>query len=157
MNRNRPKKEERTVRAWTYEEAHKAVPYIAAVVRSLREQRLEAQSKSRQAQILEGRPGRPNRDLLVAQADVVRQSREADERFAETLAELNSLDVFCTEPARGEAFIPFLHAKKLAWFVFDLFDEEDHLRQWRYHDDPLEARRPIAEALKETTEIAWMA
>ena len=43
----------------------------------------------------------------------------------------------------GLALIPFAVEKRLAWYVFDLFDEEDPLRFWRYHQDPLEKRRPM--------------
>jgi hypothetical protein len=155
MNPNRSKKERRTVRVWTYDEALKAVPYIAGIMRSLREQRIEALSRARQTKRLANRPGRADRNLLLAQADQDRQAREADARFEEGLAELHAIDVFCADPIRGEAFIPFLHTDKLAWFVFDLFDEKEPLKQWRYHDDPLEARRPIAEALTEAKNIAW--
>jgi hypothetical protein len=40
--------------------------------------------------------------------------------------------------------IPILHENKLAWLVFNLFDE-DPLRYWRFHKDALEVRRPVAE------------
>lgn len=154
-NPKRSKKEKRTVRVWTYDEARKAAPYIAGVMRSLREQRIEALSRDRHAKQLADRPGRPNREMLVAQAESNRQAREADDRFNDSLTELHTLDVFCSDPLQGEAFIPFLQENKLAWFVFDLFGEPDHIKQWRYHDDPLEHRRPIAEARIEPTNIAW--
>ena len=48
--------------------------------------------------------------------------------------------------------VPFIYNGQLAWFVFDLFDDSDPLRFWRYHQDPLETRRPIAEALAEPPE-----
>ena len=44
------------------------------------------------------------------------------------------------------AFIPFQKEEELAWFVFDLF-ESDGLKSWRFHQDPLETRRPIADVL----------
>ena len=118
-------------------------------MRSLREQRLEAQSLQRQVERLDMQPGRPDRTALVAHAEAKRQAGDAEDRFETSMTELYRLDVFCIDPIRGEAMIPFLHSEKLAWFVFDLFDEEDHLKQWRYHDDALEMRRPIAEALVE--------
>jgi hypothetical protein len=147
MSRKTSSKTVRRVRAWSFDEARKAVPYIAAIVRSLREQRLEASSRDIHARKLADRPGRPNRHQIIEQAEEGRLAREADEKFDANLAELNALDVYCTEPLRGEAYIPFVHDQKLAWFIFDLFDEEDHVREWRYHDDPDETRRPIAEAL----------
>ncbi len=155
MNPKRSKKEKRTVRVWTYDEARKAVPYISGVMQSIREQHLEALSQDRQARRLADRPGRPDRNLLVAQADTARLSREADSRCEESLAELHAIDVFCADPIRGEAFIPFLKEDKLAWFVFDLFDEEDRIKQWRYHDDPLDTRRPIREIDAEPKNIAY--
>jgi hypothetical protein len=151
MNRNGSKTKARTVRVWSYDEAKKAVPYISAIMRSLREHCLESQSHKRSAQRLADKPGRPDRTALVSHSEEVREATEAQHRFDDGIAELHALDVFCLDPVGGEAVIPFLHAKKLAWFVFDLFDEEDHLRQWRYHEDPLDTRRPIADALTEPT------
>ena len=75
------------------------------------------------------------------------EAGEADERFHDALDELHTLDVYCLDPVAGLALIPFAVEKRLAWYVFDLFDEEDPLRFWRYHQDPLEKRWPIAEAL----------
>jgi hypothetical protein len=157
MNRNGSKKRVRKVRIWGHEQARKAAPYIAGILGSLREQRLEALGHSRRAARLAARPGRPGRELLVAQAEAVRQAREAEDRFRDSLAELNALDIFCPDPLRGEGYIPFLHADKLAWYIFDLFDGDEHLRQWRYHDDPVEMRRPIAEAIPvpDPAELAW--
>ena len=58
--------------------------------------------------------------------------------------ELGRLDVYCIDALAGVAFIPFVHEDQLAWYVFDLFSET-MLDAWRYHEDPLETRRPIAE------------
>jgi hypothetical protein len=155
MNPKRSKKEKRTVRVWTYDEARKAVPYISGVMQSIREQHIEALSRDRQAKRLAKLPGRPDRHHLVVQADTARLSREADTRCQESLAELHAIDIFCADPIRGEAFIRFLKEDKLAWFVFDLFNEEDRLKQWRYHDDPLDTRRPINEEGAEPKNIAF--
>jgi hypothetical protein len=155
MNPKRSKKEKRTVRVWTYDEARKAVPYITGVMQSIRDNRIEAMNHDRQAKRLANRPGRPDRHQLVAQADTARLSREADIRCDESLGELHAIDVFCADPIRGEAFIPFLQENKLAWFVFDLFDEEDRIKQWRYHDDPLDTRRPIREMGIEPKNVAF--
>ncbi len=54
------------------------------------------------------------------------------------------IDVYLLDPVRGVAFVPFQKEEELAWFVFDLFDCDD-LKTWRFHQDPLEMRRPIAE------------
>jgi hypothetical protein len=118
MNRNGSKKTARRVRVWSYDEAKKAVPYISGIMRSLREHCLESQSHKRTAQRLADKPGRPDRAALVAHGEEVRQATEAQNRFDDGIAELHALDVFCLDPITGEAVIPFLHAKKLAWFVF---------------------------------------
>ncbi|MBL8797913.1 MAG: DUF2203 family protein [Planctomycetia bacterium] len=148
MNRNGSKKgRKKVIRVWTYDQAKKAVPYITSVVRSLREHRIDALNENREAKELAGKPGRPDRTALIEHAELTRRAREADGRFDNAMAELNALDVFCIDPLRGEAVVPFVHGEQLAWYLFDLFDEEDPLRYWRFHEDPLETRRPISEAL----------
>lgn len=145
-NGKRAKSRERKVSLWTYERAQAALPYLASVVRSLREHYLESAAQRRRAALLAGRPGRPNRETLIALEEHNRAAAAADGRFQDTLAELESLDIFCLDPNRGQALVPFLHGEELAWYVFDLFEQEP-FRFWRYHTDPLDARRPTAELL----------
>src|SRR5205085_5516795 len=90
--------------------------------------------------------GRPDRDRLIAHAVAVQGGRQAGEKLQGALEELQALDIYCVDPVQGEALIPFRHSKQLAWFVYNQFDR-DPLRFWRYHDDPLETRRPLVEAL----------
>ena len=148
MNRNRngSKRQQELIDTWTYEQARRALPYLASIVSSLREHWLELQYHDRKAQELKKRPGRPDRSALLVQAEELRLGREADERFQDAQADLNVLDVYCVDPVRGEAIIPFTQDDQLAWFVYELFDP-DHIRYWRYHRDPLDTRRPIAEVL----------
>lgn len=148
MNRNRngAKRRRATVRAWTYDQAQGALPYIVSVMNSLREYALAAQAAGRKHQQLTARPGRPDRDRMVAEADARRRADEATEQYRQVEEELHRLDVYCLDPIRGEAAIPFAHADQLAWFLFDLFDSPQ-VGFWRYHTDPVEMRRPIAEAL----------
>jgi hypothetical protein len=150
MNRNRngSKRRRASVRAWTYDQARSAVPYIASVMDSLREHWIEAQHQDRKARQLAHLPGRADRTRLLDHAAATRDAREAHERFEGAEEELAALDVFCLDPVRAEAVIPFVHAKQLAWFVYDRFDPEP-IHTWRYHSDPLDTRRPIAEALGE--------
>jgi hypothetical protein len=61
-----------------------------------------------------------------------------------------ALDIYSLDPLKGIALIPTVHDQRLAWFVYDLFDAED-IRFWRYHDDALEARRPIADLAERPT------
>jgi hypothetical protein len=116
-------------------------------MRSLREHSLEAQQLRLRARRLTERPGRPDRAGILAHTAVADAAREAEERFHEALDELHTLDIYCLNPGAGLALIPFAREERLAWFVFDLFDPSDPIRFWRYHQDSLETRRPIAEAL----------
>ncbi|HXG10010.1 MAG TPA: DUF2203 family protein [Gemmataceae bacterium] len=153
MNRNRKgaSRRQETIRPWTYAKARAALPYLASIVRSLREHRLEALRYRLAAQRLADRPGRPDRKALIAHEEALRDARQAEERFAEALAELEAIGVYCLHPVHGRALIPFVYNDQLAWFVYDLFDPEP-LRFWRYHNDPIETRRPVTLAQKGTAE-----
>jgi hypothetical protein len=152
-NPKETKRRKRTIRVWTYDEATAAVPYIAAVVRSLREHWLDAASKRQLAAHLDARPGRPDRAMLIAKAEALKDAREAEDRYFDARNELSALDIFCIEPARGEALVAFVYENKLAWFVFDLFDPKP-FRFWRYHEDPLDTRRPIVDVIAPTAKSA---
>jgi hypothetical protein len=158
MKRNQKgaKRRRRQVRVWTLEQARAALPYLSSVMRSLREHRLEAVTQHRTAERLAGRPGRPDRDSLIAHAEAAKAAGGADERFRDTLAELEALDIFLLDPIAGQALIPFVHDENLAWYVYDAFDPEP-LRFWRYHSDPLDARRPMAEIQGDEQERTWLA
>jgi hypothetical protein len=132
------------IRVWTRTQAEKALPLITSIVRSIRMDRLDAQAQHLRVTRLAQRPGRPNRDAIIAQEDAAREAREANERFEASLRELLELNIYCLDPGRGLALIPFAHGDELAWFVFDLF-EKDPLGSWRFHKDPLTTRRPLAE------------
>jgi hypothetical protein len=116
-------------------------------MRSLREHRLEAQQQQLLAQRLAKRPGRPDRAAILTHMVAVEAANAAEEHFHQALDELHTLDVYCLDPVAGLALIPFAKDNRLAWFVFDLFEESGALRFWRFHQDPLETRRPIVEAL----------
>jgi hypothetical protein len=154
MNRKRKgtKRSPSTIRVWTYDQACQALPYVTSVMTSLRDHWIAAQGHDRKARQLAGRPGRANRVRLLAQAEEGRAAREAHDRFQKDQDELFALDVYCLDPIRGEAVIPFIHDNQLAWFLYDLF-APDTLQYWRYHNDPLDARRPTAE-LQETPQVA---
>ena len=137
-------KRRQTLQVWSQPQARAALPYITSVMQSLREYALDAQVHHHRARKLENRPGRPGRDTLLGLEEAKREARRAEERFQEALHEIQSLDVYCLDPIAGLALIPFVHDKQLAWFVFDLFDSKP-LRFWRYHSDPMEKRRPLAE------------
>jgi Uncharacterized conserved protein (DUF2203) len=150
--KRRNKKAQRTqqvLRVWTQAQAEQALPLIASIVQSVREEGLEAQAQHLRAQRLAQRPGHSDRAHLIAHAEAVREAAAANERFESALHELLELHIYCLDPVRGLALIPFAHGDQLAWFVFDLF-EPKRLETWRYHEDPLTTRRPIAE-LQPTT------
>ena len=138
------KKERRLIRPWTYTRAQAALPYIRSVMQSLRDHRLAAQNQHLQAKRLADRPGRPDRAALIAREEALQSAAKEQERFDDGIHELGSIDIYCIDPLGGVAFIPFVQDDQLAWYVFDLFSET-MLDAWRYHEDPLETRRPIAE------------
>lgn len=146
----RAKRRIQFIPVWTFNQVQHALPYIASIMRSLREHRLAALSHDRTARRLADLPGRPDRSTLIAHEEAVREAREADERFHDALEELHTLDIYCLDPARGEALIPFAHEQQLAWFIFDLF-EPSYIHSWRFHTDPLETRHPLTDAQKEST------
>lgn len=136
------KQKAQTLRVWAFAEAETAVPYITSVVRSIREHALEALSQARTAQRLDERPGRPDRNTLIAQQEAREKARKADEEFRRAVHELQELDIYVLDPIQGQALVPFVHDEQLAWYVFDLFDAVP-LRFWRFQTDPEDTRRPI--------------
>jgi hypothetical protein len=158
MNRNKKESKRRRemLQVWTHDQARAALPYIASVLRSLREHKLEAQAQQRTAARLDQRPGRPDRDTLIARQEALKTADKAEERFQEALDELQLLDVYCLDPIAGQALVPFVHDDQLAWYVYDLFDSEP-LRFWRFHSDPLEMRRPFDDMQKKAEPITRLA
>src|SRR5262249_32272729 len=131
-----------TPRLWTYEAALSAVPYLRAVVRSLREHWLHVQSARRQIERLDSRSGRPDRPTLIRRGSAVQELAPADVKLDDTFEELKAFDVFCLDPAQGLALTPFGKGDELAWYVFDLFSPQG-LEAWRFHGDPPKMRRPL--------------
>jgi hypothetical protein len=127
---------------WTYAAALRAVPYLRAVVRSLREHWLHVQSVRRQIQRLDCQPGRPDRQNLIRRAVAVQELDHADIELEETFDELKAIDVYCLDPGQGLALIPFGKGDELAWYVFGLFSPQG-LEAWRLQSDPPETRRPL--------------
>ena len=148
MKRKRKQKRPqlRTISLWDYPRAHKALPYLRSVAQSLRDHWLDVQGKRLQVTRLSCQPGRPDRTALISGELAAEEKAQAEDRFTDALNELVGIDVYLFDPVRGLAFIPFQREQELAWFVFDLFDSDD-LKTWRFHKDPLEMRRPIAEVL----------
>lgn len=128
---------------WTYTRAQTASSYIRSVVAALREHFLAMQSASHRLRQLERQPGRPNRQALIRQQEVRQEMQQAQDQLDEASADLDSLNIFVLDPVQGQVLLPFVHNDQLAWYIFDLFDPKP-LRFWRFQDDSLETRRPIA-------------
>ncbi|MBI3408430.1 MAG: DUF2203 family protein [Planctomycetes bacterium] len=144
-NRKRKRNDMRLIRLWTYPQANKALPYLHSITGSLREHWLEAQDKRLEVNRMQKEPGRVDRGRILAEQFASEEKSKAEERFAEDLQELLGLDVFLLDPVQGVAFIPFQKDTELAWFVYDHFGND--LKSWRFHQDPLETRRPIQEVV----------
>jgi hypothetical protein len=141
-----PKQSRRTrhsLRLWTLAEARAAAPYIASVVRSIREHALEGGSQRHLLKALSEKPGRPDRAALIASQETTRRLHRAEEQLQEAIDELEQLDVYCLDPVGGQALVPFVHEEQLAWYIFDLFDNS-YFRSWRYQSDPEETRRKLS-------------
>ena len=147
--RNRTKEKYQVVRLWTYDQAKAALPYLRSIGTSLRENWLEAQTKSLEVKRLNDKPGRPDRAAILSIQSLEDAHHNAEGRFQESLEEMLGMHVFPIDVNQGLALIPFREKEELAWYVFDLFDPEG-MRSWRFHSDPLEQRRPIAEVEGET-------
>ncbi len=141
------KKRSRSIQVWTYAQAQTALPYITAIVRSLREHALEALIYRRQLQRLTNQPGRPTLTSLIAIEEAKRQAELAESRFEDAADELQELDIFSLDPLQGTALIPFVHKDELAWYIFDLFDSRP-LSFWLFQSDPEDTRRPITSMQK---------
>jgi hypothetical protein len=144
--RDQEAKPDNDLRFWTYGQAVKARPYLRAILGSLREHALNLHGARIRLERLDSGAGRPDRETLNGRADAAREVDQADRDFHETIHELNALDVYSVDPARGLAMIPFKKGNDLAWYVFDLFAPQG-LVGWRFHSDPAETRRPLAEQL----------
>jgi hypothetical protein len=157
--KRQPKKSrrrEKEPQLWTFTRAQAACPYIRSVVSSLREQTLEIQGLERRIQQLNERPGRPDRQTLIQLQELLRELQEAQIRLEEVAEELDALNIFALNPVQGQTLLPFVNDDQLAWYIFDLFDPKP-LRFWRYQEDSLETRRPIAALQQGTTETPWRA
>jgi len=145
--KKQPKRESEqavSLRLWTYDEAIKALPYLRGVAQSLRDHWLEMQQAKSTVRQIDARPGRPDRRALIAREEADRQAERANDAFETAVNELLHLSVYCLDPIRGQALIPFRQGDELAWYVFDLF-APDGLESWRFHQDPVDTRRPLAE------------
>ncbi len=158
MRKQRDKKAEATiaVRLWTYIGARQAVPYLRSLVGSLREGWLEMRQAQEQVRRIEARSGRADRDSLIQLDETNHDVARAESKLEDVVNEMLTLSAYCVDPGAGLAVIPFLSNGALAWFLFDLFDEEG-LVAWRLNSDPLETRRSLSEIEDTVPSVPGMA
>ena len=131
----------RVIRLWTHVEAVRALPYLRSLTNSLRDHWLTVQNHHVNLRRL-NKIGRPARQEIIEREEAQQDLTRAEDQFNDALEDLMRLDVFLLDPVQGQALVPFQQGEDLAWYVFDLFDEQG-LTSWRYHKDPLDTRRPM--------------
>jgi len=142
---NPRRRRRQSLRLWTFDHAQAAVPYISSIMRSLRDGAIRMQALRNDVAQLENKPGRPDRRAIIALEMARKDLALAEQDYAESLEELESLDLQLLDAPRGQALVPFAHDDQLAWYVFDLFDSEP-IRSWRFQSDPEETRRKLTAA-----------
>lgn len=144
MKKQRTEKKRRHVLPmWTYEKARAAVPYLAALARSLRENWLNTRCWRLRAERIEALTAQPKRKTLLALEEMRSEAQWAFLRYQDVARDLQRINVFFHDPVRGELFLPFNQGMLLAWFVFNPF-APDPLVGWRFHADPRSMRRPMS-------------
>jgi hypothetical protein len=136
-----PKPRAEGMSIWTLEQARKAIPYIHALMASLREHRLEELSNHLRCQ---GFFRSADQQLQQDSENARSAAQLAEKAFQEDFDELQALSIYPLNAIQGVALLPFIREHHLAWLIFDLFDE-DPLRCWRYHDDPPQSIRLLDE------------
>src|SRR5438093_10479264 len=86
------------LRMWTYADAKEALPFLRALVRSLREHWLHLQRVQLRVRRLDARPGRPDRQGFILRAEAAGEAELAEGHFHEARRELEALDVYCLDP-----------------------------------------------------------
>jgi len=121
----------RSLRVRTCAQARTVLPYVASILRSLREHRLDLLRHRLSAQRLAGKPGRSRRDTPLAQEEAAREEGRADAEYQKTLAELKSLGIRCLDSVAGLAIFTVYQDGYLRKYVYDLFD----LQPLRFPDE----------------------
>src|SRR5262245_35947102 len=85
VKRSKGRRSSHTLRLWTFDDAQAAVPYIASVVRSLREHHLDILTKRRELQALADSPGRLDRKALIAEQETRRDLTRSEQEYQSAL------------------------------------------------------------------------
>lgn len=138
----RKRRPSQQIKLWSYAEAARALPYVDAILRSLREELLESNQRRIEAGRAKDQPGRRTRTELISVAELERDADRAYARYLEGVQELQDLNVVCLDPVQGDVLFPFVYEGQVAWFMHNLFDGP-RLLWWRYDSDSPDTRRPI--------------
>jgi hypothetical protein len=109
---------------WTYAEVRAVLPYVASIMGSLREHRLDCLRHRLSVQRFAAKPGRPTRDTLLDRAEAAREEGRAVAEYEKTLAEHESLGIRCLDSAAGLAIFTVYESGYLSEYVYDLFDSQ---------------------------------
>jgi hypothetical protein len=107
---------------WTHAQARAVSPYVASIMRSLREHRLNVLRYQLAARRFAAKAVKPSRDTLVAQEEAAREAGRADAEYYRTLAELKSLGIRCLDSIAGLAIFTIYEKGYFREYVYDLFD-----------------------------------
>lgn len=137
-NHKGAQKPRRILNLWTLDKARKACPFIASVMVSLREHRLEALQQRRQAERLQARPGPLDPLARSAYCTAIRRAEEGEQRFKAAAGELNALDIFCVDAIAGLAVMPAGPEDQITWLLYDHFAEDPLGRSLETLDEAVE-------------------
>lgn len=149
MKRNPGKKrKQQFVQVWSFNQTVKALPYLLEVLRSLREDYLAMRFAKHRSLKIDQCKKRLDRSAFIAKQEAQIESDLASSKYAQDVAEFESMGIFVVSPENAIVAIPFIEEDQLAWFILDLF-EKDYIVAWRFQSDPLETRRSILPKHKE--------
>jgi len=151
MKRNPGKKQKKQfVQVWSYNQTVKALPYLLEVLRSLRENYLVMRFAKYRSMKIDRSTKRPDRSVFIAKQDAQMECDVTSSKYAQDVAEFESMGIFVVSPENAIIGIPFIEEDQLAWFILSLF-EKDYLVGWRFQSDPQDTRRTILPKHKEQT------
>ena len=151
-NQKRSPRPQKKVQFWTRERALAALPYVIPVVKSVRDYTLQKRAHRLRAKRLSEQPGRPTRDVLIAQEVALREAQQAQLCLEEALRELYVLNLKSVDALNGHVLFPIIQSNQMAWLIFELHAETP-FQEWRFRDDPNDVRRPISELNEEAVPV----
>ncbi len=129
---------------WTLARARSASQYLRQVLGSLRDAFLDHAAAGHRIQKLEHRHGKANTKILLELVDQKANLQSHYLRIVEAVTEMAAIGAVPGPMHQGIGFLPVVNNQRLAWLIVDLFDEAT-LAGWRWHGEPEDIKRPIAE------------